>query len=392
MLQRIEPGFFYDREKKHAELEVTKPGTQGRTRKRLTLHGVTRQEAEAKWRELRAEVIDGEAKIPETFGEFIAQKMDEHLRNLASTKPREEKRIVPGKKRGPKNVRVRAYVPTATTLSYEYLTNVHLLPYFGRLKLKGITVETIKSFIRVMREKAKKNGDPLSEATINGALRVLRKWLHHAYNERCLSEYPRGKWTWGREEVTDGAMTGKELDRFFAAFDGTTFTGVSVEAVRNARPFFILAAETGLRRGDLMSLTWQSVNIPERVIAVTMRKTGKPIRIPITAVCLAAFQELKGRKVVSPTSVFLGVEGTPLPWVTIRRVFSAVKGAAGITRRVRLHDFRHGVAHRLNDAGASAFTIMQTLGHTSMSTTARYTQADTTVIAGEALERTAWKG
>jgi integrase len=186
----------------------------------------------------------------------------------------------------------------------------------------------------------------------------------------------------------------EELGRFFGAFeqeDAFTGSGVSYEAVRNAMPFFILAAETGIRRGDLMRLSWSSVHVEERVITLTMQKTGKEARIPITNACLLAIKELKARKVVSPSTVFLGVEGKPLPWVTIRRVFALVKKAAGIERKVRLHDFRHGVAHRLNAGGASAFTIMQTLGHTSLSTTARYTQADTATIAGDALEKTAWQ-
>lgn len=48
------------------------------------------------------------------------------------------------------------------------------------------------------------------------------------------------------------------------------------------RPIVILAKNTGLRRGNLLQLTWQDVDLNRKVLVVSKTKNGDPIGIPLT--------------------------------------------------------------------------------------------------------------
>src|SRR5438067_10722967 len=57
------------------------------------------------------------------------------------------------------------------------------------------------------------------------------------------------------------------------------------------KPFFTIALETGLRRGDLLALTWSSIHIATGWIRVTMEKTEFEATIAISRACAAALDE-----------------------------------------------------------------------------------------------------
>jgi integrase len=81
----------------------------------------------------------------------------------------------------------------------------------------------------------------------------------------------------GEESVHRIPFTPQELDRVF-------------QTARELDPSLygpiVAAACTGLRRGDVCTLTWDSINFPEGMIATKTAKTGEPVSIPI-------FQELR---------------------------------------------------------------------------------------------------
>ncbi len=140
---------------------------------------------------------------------------------------------------------------------------------------------------------------------------------------------------------------------------------------RETKPFFVIALETGLRRGDLLRLRWGSVDLAEGWIRVTIEKTRREAVVPISRACREALLECRRRAVLSEL-VFVNAGGQPLSWTTVQRQFELAKKLAGITRRFRFHDLRHTFGSTLASQGVSLQVIAKALGHSSIRMSERY--------------------
>lgn len=133
------------------------------------------------------------------------------------------------------------------------------------------------------------------------------------------------------------------------------------------RPIIVLAVNTGMRRGDLLGLTWLCVDFERGLIFVPNHKAGdgRGHWLPMNSAVRAELVALSLQK-REDQQVF-GVSDIKTTWKTAKRL-------AGI-EGLRLHDLRHTAATRLADAGCDAFTIAAILGHSSIQMSARYTHA-----------------
>lgn len=103
---------------------------------------------------------------------------------------------------------------------------------------------------------------------------------------------------------------------------------------------------------------------------VRTAKTGADVEIPISADALGALEELR---------LAHGCGGRLFPGFSemrVRRAFDLAKKLAGITRRLRLHDLRHGLGSRLASRGVSLPVIGKLLGHSTYRMTERYARPD----------------
>ncbi|MCH9649609.1 MAG: site-specific integrase, partial [Deltaproteobacteria bacterium] len=71
--------------------------------------------------------------------------------------------------------------------------------------------------------------------------------------------------------------------------------------------------------------------------------------------------------------LFCTLTGTPIAQSNVRQAFQRLKERAGIEKRVHPHGLRHSHAHYLSMTGKVPLTAIQgQLGHTNLTTTARY--------------------
>jgi site-specific recombinase XerD len=110
-----------------------------------------------------------------------------------------------------------------------------------------------------------------------------------------------------------------------------------------------------------------------------MRKTKRPVLLPIVPKVRAALDICRKRQVMS-AYVLLTPDGKPYSESTIKRYFKTAKAIAGITRRFRFHDQRHTFASLLASKGISSFVLRDLLGHSSVTTTQRYCRPSTEVF------------
>ena len=136
-----------------------------------------------------------------------------------------------------------------------------------------------------------------------------------------------------------------------------------------------LLAATGLRVSEAAALRVEDVVLNERSGKVIVR-AGKGRKYREVPLHKAARESLRAYLAVRPTgrgdALFLGQRG-PLGVRGIQMRLAALGEAAGV--EVTPHRLRHTFATRLlREAGADLVTVAALLGHSSVATTAIYTQ------------------
>jgi integrase len=150
------------------------------------------------------------------------------------------------------------------------------------------------------------------------------------------------------------------------------------------RPVIELAANTGLRKRNILRLRWDECDFATGVIRITRTKSKKTVAIPMTEAARAALQQVLS-KTGRYSFVFCHFDGEQagLPIADIKKSWKAVLKAAGIRRPFRFHDLRHSCASQLLMNGASLMAVKEILGHESLKTTLRYAHLSPDYLAQE---------
>ena len=146
-----------------------------------------------------------------------------------------------------------------------------------------------------------------------------------------------------------------------------------VQFVDYLKPMTFLALHTGMRRGEIFSLTWEDLDLERRIVTVggTNSKSGKTRHIPLNKTCLNALDQWKRQSVAISTNdyVFPGKDGGRLN--NIRKYWKSVLADANIVE-FRWHDLRHSFASSLVQKGVDLNTVRDLLGHADLKMTLRY--------------------
>jgi len=139
------------------------------------------------------------------------------------------------------------------------------------------------------------------------------------------------------------------------------------------RAILELLYATGIRVGELTSLTLKNVNILEEMIKVEGKGRKERI-VPMGRPAVKAMIEyIEIRRGKRDEGVFLNKYGKPLTDRGLERLVYKYGKKAGITRRVTPHTFRHSFATHMLDRGADLRTVQELLGHERITTTQIYT-------------------
>tara|TARA_B000000557_G_scaffold192038_1_gene157611 strand:- start:3400 stop:4281 length:882 start_codon:yes stop_codon:yes gene_type:complete len=135
----------------------------------------------------------------------------------------------------------------------------------------------------------------------------------------------------------------------------------------------------GLRVSELCELKVNNIQFDSNVIRF-FGKGNKERIIPLTFYAkewlekylYQSRQILSNRKLSDQKYVFLSNNGKRLTRAAIWQSIKKYVGAAGITKTVSPHTFRHSFATHLVDGGANLVEIQKLLGHSDISTTEIY--------------------
>lgn len=128
------------------------------------------------------------------------------------------------------------------------------------------------------------------------------------------------------------------------------------------RPLLVCALLTGMRRGEILQLRWENVDVERGILYILQSKSGKPRELPIGRTLAAALRSL-GPK--DAGSVFC------VPEITLRCHFKNALVSAAISN-FRFHDLRHTFASHFIMRTGDLPALQKLLGHSSPEMTQRY--------------------
>lgn len=134
------------------------------------------------------------------------------------------------------------------------------------------------------------------------------------------------------------------------------------------KPIVIMALNTGMRKGEILTLKWSNVDTKHRFILLENTKNGERREIPINETLAKAIEGLPRR--IDNGYVFYHPE-TEKPYQCIKKGFASALKKAHIND-FHFHDLRHTFASQLVMAGVDITTIKELLGHKSLTMTMRY--------------------
>jgi len=133
------------------------------------------------------------------------------------------------------------------------------------------------------------------------------------------------------------------------------------------RPIVITALNTGMRLGEILSLTWDCVDLNLGIITVVNAKNNQSRNIPMNTILTEEIIRLK----LDANSDHVFARDNGKAPVTIRKIWIRALNQADINN-FRFHDLRHTFASNLVMAGADIVTVKELLGHKTIAMTMRY--------------------
>jgi integrase len=254
-----------------------------------------------------------------------------------------------------------------------------LIGYFGRRKVRSITHADIETFkLRRLKEPTAR-GEERSIAAVNRELELLRAILNFAHRQSWISKSPFNSGAplicRADEEQRERVMTFEEEERLLKACE--------VDSRKHLRPIIITAVDTGMRRGELLTLKWRNVNFANRSIEIEAfnTKTARSRTVAMTSRLVTELGRLWENSTEDPESLVFGIKNN------FKRSFLGARKEAGI-QDLRFHDLRHTAITRMIEAGLQPAEVMRVSGHTTPAMMWRYLNpnADTARRAANALD------
>jgi integrase len=160
------------------------------------------------------------------------------------------------------------------------------------------------------------------------------------------------------------------------------------------QPLFELALYTGLRKGELLGLRWEDLDLAGGTASIrrTLQRTNSSgltalptktksseRRIALPTPCLRSLEQHRNRQRMEREAagtgwkdsgyVFTRPDGAPIEGSTLTRHFNILLRQARL-RRIRFHDLRHSAATLLLEQGVELVVIKELLGHAHIGVTA----------------------
>ncbi|TDC05747.1 site-specific integrase [Streptomyces sp. 8K308] len=355
-------------------------------RKRKYVYGPTRTAVHEKWIKLHAEAGKGPVatSVP-TLGQYLADWLKDVVR--PELKPK-------------------------TAETYAMHVRLYITPGLGAKRLDKLTVRDVRTWINGLMtqcqccaqgkdaRRPERHRDPKqrrhccavgqccrqlpSRRTVQDARTVLRSALTHAMTEEVISKNVAG--------LVKVRSVRRTKPQPWSVEEARTFLEAARAAGDPLYPAYVLTLVLGLRRGEVLGLTWGSVDldagelsvehslqrIQRRLVHDETKTEASTAVLPLPDICRAGLKLRRAAQEAARTAagelwtesgfVFTTRFGTPIDPRNFNRQFAARADKARV-RRIRLHDTRHTCGSLLAALDVHPRIAMQILRHSKIAVT-----------------------
>lgn len=223
----------------------------------------------------------------------------------------------------------------------------------------GMNVKEI-SPKKIAEHKALRLSDGVKPATIGKELQLLSNALNLAVRE----------WEWLEASPFERVkidVPDNKMERWINREEESMLLAACPEWLKE---IILFAVNTGMRKGEILSLRWPQVDLDNRVITLLVTKNKEKRSLPINE---TVYQLLKRKMEARKSSgyVFPSGTGTKIISHNLSRSFRIAREKVGLDD-VRFHDLRHTAGSRMAQSGVDIYTIAKILGHKTLTMTIRY--------------------
>lgn len=262
------------------------------------------------------------------------------------------------------NERVLVQLSASTKCSYERALRVHILPPLGEVTLRELRVDHANKIVA----KLKQNGHSAKGIII--IIGVLQALLNDAVEWQCLSRNPLFRYKPVKEvDVHFDYWSAMDIQKFFLASMFDSYL-----------PLYLIALNTGMRRGEICGLMWDRIDFARGQIVVSRSlsrfglsettKSGRKRHVPMNAIVRSQLEKLLSER--NGNYVLIPGVHQPKDVHHVYRDFHKAQRAAGFEKVIRFHDLRHTFASHFMMNGGNIYDLQKILGHSSLEMTQRY--------------------
>lgn len=280
--------------------------------------------------------------------------------------------------------------PQRSKSTYNRYSNViknHFSERFKDLYLNDLNTDHADQLVQSLLEDGHVNKG------VNDILQIFKSIFKEAKKKKKISENPFEDYAQLKLiEMPPSYWNSNEINQFLTS-----------EKEHHLYPVYVVALNTGMRRGELAGLAWDMIDFSRNMIQVSRirdryglrrtTKTGVARHIPMNPVVRAILLEMSRRKTSS--TIYFDEKGKPVHLVFpnaesdgvmcvhhLYRDFQRAQERAEIEQIIRFHDLRHTFASHFMMNGGNIYDLQKVMGHTKTEMTQIYAHLSPQHLAG----------
>lgn len=166
----------------------------------------------------------------------------------------------------------------------------------------------------------------------------------------CVMEIARREWQWIKDNPVKDVRNPPTPKHREVIYSDEDIAAVCAELPQTARDVFMVAIETGMRRGEILGLEWDIIHLDQAFLRLQTTKNGHSRDVPLSGIALGILR--RRRDFERPFDINAEC---------FRQQFEAALKRAGLVG-YRFHDARHTAVTRLAKK-LDVMTLARMIGH-----------------------------